>query len=320
MEYLQGEALDARFERLGALPWPQAVSIARAVLSGLAAVHSAQIVHRDVKPSNVMLLPGPPEVAKLIDFGVARSTKLDATRYTRSGAVLGTPAFMSPEQLLGKPIDARTDVYSVALMLYELISGALPYGGEDMAGVLRRAMGEVPAFEAAAGRPVVPPLLREAILIALEVDPAERPQNAAAFSNMLASAHERSPNHPALVATHVADAVPVGSARPARFLIAARLPPSRLVISAERRWLSEQVQAYGRGFVLGAQHWFALLQVPGRERDERAAVLEAALKTRYGDAAAVATRAVDDELVLSAAALSGAEPLPQPLIELLATL
>src|SRR6185436_924752 len=172
MEFLEGEGLDARLERRKVLPWNEVRAIGMSVLQGLDAIHGAGIVHRDLKPSNVLIVRGTPEIVKLVDFGIAHSAQ--AAKYTRTGAVIGTPAYMSPEQLVGAELDARSDLYSLALMLYELCAGKLPFG-DDPTSSLKRLRDAVPPPRAPAALPPLPAAGVTALLRALAIDAAQRP-------------------------------------------------------------------------------------------------------------------------------------------------
>jgi serine/threonine protein kinase len=201
MEFLEGEGLDARLERRGALPWNEVRAIGLSILKGLDAIHGAGIVHRDLKPSNVLIVRGTPEVVKLVDFGIAHSSH--AAKYTRTGAVIGTPAYMSPEQLVGAELDARSDLYSLALMLYELVSGRLPFGDEPTAA-LRRLRDAVPPPAVTPPLPTPPAAFVAALMSALELEAAARPGSARAYYAMLhasksastASLEQVQPVHP----------------------------------------------------------------------------------------------------------------------------
>lgn len=125
MDFVEGEALDRRLGRAGPLPVEDAVRITAQVAEGLAAAHAQGIVHRDLKPSNILLTRD--GRALIADFGIARS--LRSSGLTEAGAVIGTPDYLSPEQATGKPVDARSDLYALGLLLYEMLSGRLPYGG-----------------------------------------------------------------------------------------------------------------------------------------------------------------------------------------------
>ena len=123
MEFVDGETLDHRLAVHGALPWPEATRITRAVLDALDHAHESGVIHRDIKPANVMITRA--GRVKVMDFGIARL--VGAQRQTRTGAAVGTPSYMSPEQLLGQEVDGRTDVYAVGTLLYELTTGHLPF-------------------------------------------------------------------------------------------------------------------------------------------------------------------------------------------------
>ncbi|HJQ96934.1 MAG TPA: protein kinase [Candidatus Polarisedimenticolaceae bacterium] len=133
MEHVNGRTLRARL-REGALPLPEALAIASGLLEALGHAHHAGIVHRDIKPENVMLAEG--GVAKLLDFGLAVTSVLDdatRTKLTATGAIVGTPGYMAPEQLNGEAVDARTDLFAVGAVLYEMIAGRPAFAGGTMA-------------------------------------------------------------------------------------------------------------------------------------------------------------------------------------------
>ena len=133
MPYVDGEILADRNNRLGHLPVPETAKFVNDMAAGLAVAHELKIVHRDLKPENVMIcraLDGG-EYAVVMDFGLAKERKAEGElqKLTATGIILGTPEFMSPEQLRGKPLDPRTDIYSLALMTYEMLTGKLPFQG-----------------------------------------------------------------------------------------------------------------------------------------------------------------------------------------------
>ena len=135
MPFVEGELLCDRTHRLGHIPLPDVVHFVRDIAAGLQVAHQLRIIHRDLKPENVMLCrePGGAERAVVMDFGLAKDRRAgpDAEKLTATGIVLGTPEFMSPEQLRGRPLDPRTDVYSLALMTFEMLTGKLPFEGRS---------------------------------------------------------------------------------------------------------------------------------------------------------------------------------------------
>ncbi len=136
LELLEGETLEARIEREGKLELRTALTIARQVLSALTEAHEKGIVHRDLKPANIFLArhSGEPVYAKVLDFGLAKDANQKAL--TRAGEVLGTPSYMAPEQILGRAVDGRSDLYSVGLILAEMISGRMVYGSGTLSSLL----------------------------------------------------------------------------------------------------------------------------------------------------------------------------------------
>jgi serine/threonine-protein kinase len=133
MPFVMGEILSDRNNRLGTLPLDEVVRFVRDIAAGLHVAHELKIVHRDLKPENVMIRKDTDgiERAVVMDFGLAKERRADAElqKLTATGIILGTPEFMSPEQLRGKPLDARTDVYSLSLMTFEMLTGKLPFAG-----------------------------------------------------------------------------------------------------------------------------------------------------------------------------------------------
>lgn len=143
-EYLQGEELGTLLERVGTLPVETAVRIVRQICRALMAAHERGIVHRDVKPENVFLVGDAraPRV-KVIDFGISKQND-DSAKLTRTGMVMGTPAYMAPEQARGEHVDHRADIYAVGGILYRAVTGKKPYDGEDGAQVLTLVLTEEP--------------------------------------------------------------------------------------------------------------------------------------------------------------------------------
>ncbi|MEM9874275.1 MAG: serine/threonine-protein kinase, partial [Myxococcota bacterium] len=149
MEYLDGEDLTQRIERLGRLTPEQSLPLLLEVLAGLAAAHEAGIIHRDLKPDNIFILTskaGRADFVKILDFGVSKFSSLDdEMSMTRTGAVMGTPYYMSPEQAKGSPIDARSDLYSVGVVLYQMLTGRVPFNAGSFNELLFKIALESPA-------------------------------------------------------------------------------------------------------------------------------------------------------------------------------
>jgi serine/threonine-protein kinase len=179
MELLEGVLLFDRLQSTGRLDVMRALHIARHVLRGLAHAHSHGIVHRDLKPENILLVDqdGDSDFAKILDFGIAKligDTKQQAggKELTRADVVIGTPAYMSPEQVTNGTVDGRSDLYSLSIVLYEMIAGAPPFRGEDVLATIGLHLGKQPprfATELA-----VPAAVEEMILSGLAKNPADR--------------------------------------------------------------------------------------------------------------------------------------------------
>ena len=177
MEFLTGEALAERLEREARLPLADVHRIGREVASGLAAAHESGMIHRDIKPGNLWL-EGPRGRVKILDFGLARTEKDDA-QLTKSGAIVGTPAFMAPEQAEGKAVDARCDLFSLGCVLYRMSTGQLPFKGTDTMSTLLALVSDDPAPPREVN-PEVPPALSDLVMRLLAKNPAHRPESAQA--------------------------------------------------------------------------------------------------------------------------------------------
>jgi hypothetical protein len=176
MQLLRGTSLDDYLKRKGNPTVAQAVAIGRDAALGLAAAHEQGLVHRDVKPANLWL-EAPKGRAKVLDFGLAKPLSAEA-ELTKSGAVIGTPAFMSPEQARARRVDHRTDVFSLGSVLYRLVAGRNPFTGSNPVAVLL-ALGIEEPPPVRELNPDVPPALADLIHQMLSKDPADRPQTAA---------------------------------------------------------------------------------------------------------------------------------------------
>ena len=184
MELVPGSTVREVLRRRGRLRPDEAVSVLEPVLAALAAAHRAGLVHRDVKPENVLVSTD--GTVKVVDFGLARAVAAPSTS-TSTGMVLGTVAYVSPEQVSRGAADARSDVYSAGILLFELLTGAPPYGGDSaLAVAYRHVHDDVPAPSALV--PGIPPALDELVLRATRREPGGRPVDAGAFLAELAMA------------------------------------------------------------------------------------------------------------------------------------
>jgi len=174
MEYVPGTTLRNIIDQKGAVALSPGLQIAKQLCRGLAAVHEAGIIHRDIKPPNIMVLPN--GVVKLMDFGIASAAE-GADPVTQSGQTVGTPHYMSPEQAQGWELDARSDIYSVGVVLYELFSGKRPIEDRDRSELLEKHLTFEPVSLTAL-RPDLPELLERLVMACLAKKPAERPPTA----------------------------------------------------------------------------------------------------------------------------------------------
>src|SRR5437763_5309297 len=169
-EYVEGENLKEHLERRGPLPVRQALELAIEIGNALAFAHDSGLVHRDVKPQNVLLGDGR---AKVTDFGIARSVDVKHG-LTQTGTVLGTSDYISPEQASGERVDAQSDVYSLGAVLYELLTGEPPFSGDSFVAIALRHVND-PAPSISERRPDVPLRVDRVVRQALEKSPADRP-------------------------------------------------------------------------------------------------------------------------------------------------
>jgi len=181
MEYLDGETLDAMIERHGRIPLGDALAILRGIAKALDAAHAKGIAHRDLKAENVFLANDPDGGAagvwpKLLDFGIAKlMAPEDGLKHkTRTGAPMGTPYFMSPEQCRGKDVDHRTDLYAFGVLTYLMITGAFPFDADDYMTILMKQLSEEPPPPSSIV-PELSPEIDEVVAWLMKKDPADRP-------------------------------------------------------------------------------------------------------------------------------------------------
>ena len=208
MELLEGESLGQRLARVKRFTPADAIETTRQVLRSLGEAHTKGIIHRDLKPDNIFfarVVQGASdsdsrhdEIVKVLDFGIAKLTAVGATAAgemnaveTQAGTVFGTPRYMSPEQAQGKPLDARTDLYSLGVMLYQMLAGRPPFTDTDAVVVMARHIRTNPkTLREVAPDVVLPADLEQLVLRVLSKDPNERPANAEAMTAALQHSRE----------------------------------------------------------------------------------------------------------------------------------
>ena len=195
MPYLAGELLSDREVRQGALPLDLGVPLLVQMTRGLQHAHDLQIIHRDLKPENVMLVPddqGPGGVrAVVMDFGLAKERRQEpeVAKLTATGIVLGTPEFMSPEQIRGKGLDARSDVYALAIVAFEMFTGQLPFQGRNAQEMMIARLRGKPKLLREV-KPDLPARLEQVLNKAMALDPADRFPTMSAFAEALEGAED----------------------------------------------------------------------------------------------------------------------------------
>ncbi len=217
MEFVPGKSLADILKEERPLEPARAADIAAQVADALAAAHAAGIIHRDIKPGNIMVEPN--GSVKVLDFGIARA--VDGGSLTQTATVLGTSAYMSPEQALGQPVDARSDIYSLGCVLYEMLTGEPPFVADVAAAVMHQHV-RVAAKPAIERNPAIPPDLNALVMQLLAKQPKDRPQTAAEVRDRLRQAIANPAGGDALtIRPLAAAALPTAATVP----IEAALPP-----------------------------------------------------------------------------------------------
>jgi serine/threonine protein kinase len=183
MQLLQGESLEQRLRRLRKLTVPQVVRVGRETAAGLAAAHARGLIHRDVKPGNIWLDAQHKGRVVLLDFGLAREVS-EPTHLTTTGAVLGTPAYMAPEQAAGEPVDGRADLFSLGCVLYRMATGRPPFKGGSVISILRAVALHEPK-PLREHDPQLPAALSDLVCWLLAKEPTNRPPSAQAVVEAL---------------------------------------------------------------------------------------------------------------------------------------
>jgi serine/threonine-protein kinase len=263
MEFLAGESLSSVIAQ-GPLPKERALSIIRQILRGLDHAHSAGVVHRDLKPDNIMLVErdGQRDVVKILDFGIAKVTQpmSGGEALTQAGVIFGTPEYLSPEQALGETVDARTDVYAAGVILYEMLAGRRPFESEDKVRIISMHLAHAPPrLRDVSPLNEVPVALEQAIFQSLEKSREHRFATAGAFLQALEDAEEPLESGPTRLSG------PMGALE-AGDTVAQRLPGA--VAGAAAEGGPAPASAFGRfrGLAVGAVVVVALVVTGGVAR------------------------------------------------------
>ncbi len=250
MPYVEGESLRERLQQEKQLPLADALQIAREVADALGYAHGQGVVHRDIKPENILLHAGH---AVVMDFGIARAlTVAGGQTLTETGVAVGTPAYMSPEQGSGGQVDARSDIYSLGCVVYEMLAGHPPFSGHTVQEILyRHALDPVPSLKAA--RRGANEAIEQAVVKALAKDPADRPASAGDFLRALESRPSVTSRRSRWLPTAAAILVLVGGVALAvprlrdQVFSRARLDPSVAVLRCENLSADPQNEYVGEG-------------------------------------------------------------------------
>lgn len=187
MEYVEGQplgsVLQSDIQQYGAMPAEKALKVTADVLAALETSHEMGLVHRDIKPGNVMMTKR--GVVKVMDFGIARAMQSGVTSMTQTGMVVGTPQYLSPEQALGRGVDARSDLYSVGIMLFQLLTGRIPFDADSPLAIAYAHVQEEPAAPSSINRSITP-AMDALVARALKKNPNERFPSAAAMQDEIA--------------------------------------------------------------------------------------------------------------------------------------
>jgi hypothetical protein len=264
MQFLQGESLEERLQRVGKLPVAEVVRMGRETAEGLAAAHDRGLIHRDIKPANIFLVadahrsdearPGsfPSQATatggrvKILDFGLARARD-QQSHLSSPGAIIGTPAYMSPEQVHGGKLDQRCDIFSLGCVLYRAATGSMPFRGADNVATLVAVISCQPT-DPRELEPTLPPALAALIVQLLAKDPAARPSSAHAVALALAAIHDDRPPLPR-------------SLSEPRTMVAGA-PPRRLALAAAVAVLGVLALAAAAAIRLATGHGVLVIEAP----------------------------------------------------------
>jgi serine/threonine protein kinase len=279
MELVRGERLDGHLQRVGPMAWPEAIKASLSLLAALETMHATGVVHRNVAPPNIALTPE--GGAKLINLDLATLCEGYHTRLTWTGEVVGIPHYVAPEGVMRGQADERSDVYGMAVTLYQMISGRLPFPADSLSGLLD-------AFERLPDPPVappaqlwVPPQVQDAILAALAVDPSLRTASARRMASQLREARRGARVSPP---TRPSEPPPIS-----RCLVVGRVPEGGPTAAEVATWAGAQLRDRGRAVLLPEPEFALVLPAPDRAyAEEVAAMCQRAVQQRFGTGVVVA--------------------------------
>jgi serine/threonine-protein kinase len=257
MEFLEGRTLAALLKERPRLPLREIEPIIAQLCAGLAAAHEKGIIHRDLKPDNIFLLSqeGAPPLVKLLDFGIAKSQREEAL--TQTGEVFGTPEYMAPEQCLGaKDVDARSDLYSLGIIVYEMLCGRTPFAtqGEKRSQIwMRHVTAEPPVIHQFMEGRALPPGVWPFLQRALAKEPKARPQRASEFLSLFGEAMRGAPVAAPVVAAKAAP--PLGEAAQSTLRVQPKTPAAP---AAEEKGLPWVLFGGVAALLLGVLGWWLL--------------------------------------------------------------
>ncbi|MDQ8165859.1 MAG: serine/threonine-protein kinase [Gemmatimonadota bacterium] len=280
MEFIEGSSLSGVIEKNGALTPARAASIIHQAADALQVAHDYGIVHRDLKPDNIMIARARDgsDMVKVVDFGIAKASSSDAQKVTKTGLVVGTPEYMSPEQLAGDKLDGRSDIYSLALVAFNCLTGTLPFPSNSAQEAMIMRLTDQPKTLAEMKPDRTWPDELQAVMDkALARDAAERYQNAAEFGRMLSRAVANMPQ--TLIAEAGTQVMGAGAAVAAAAAKTAAVPKTRIggladrggavtppapapvVEAPKKRGLPMPVMAAAATIIIGVGGWFAATQM-----------------------------------------------------------
>ncbi|WP_437671626.1 serine/threonine-protein kinase [Sorangium sp. So ce131] len=279
MEHLEGETLQDLVERRTRLSLEETVAIVRQIGAALAKAHEAGVVHRDIKPENIFLVGGEREpFIKVLDFGIAKNTAVDAERLTVTGAIMGTPHFMSPEQMAGGArVGPHSDLWSLGVVTYFCLTGRIPFGGATIAAVAV-AIDRGPPPPPSQLAPELPPAIDAWVLSMLQADPARRLQSARAVLESLdAALGAPRDSRPTPIPTERMHREPFGSGEGFQSLVTTLMPPGMIGSFSPRARVRGRTWAMAAAALLGASTlaWAGASGVAGHASAAQSASLAA---------------------------------------------